>query len=453
MKLPTNNPVHKTMIMRIGLQVLAAMMGTAIAAFVAVGLAQAIEIQEVTGPKSGVKAWLVEDYSVPIITVAASFEGGSAQDPVGKEGLTGLLGALFDEGAGPYDSRAFNARLEKLGVSLGFRESRDTFDAVLRTLRTDRGDAFEMMRLALTELRLDEDAITRMRNAMKARIIRGKNNPRTKVSVALRSKLFGQHPYARGTNGTLDGLDAVTREDLLKQFEHLIARDTLTIGVVGAISAEEVAQMIDNVFGALPEHAKLTPIEGAQMRFGDRIEIFENTPQTVITLAMPGVSRSSSEFFAAFLMNHILGGGTFSSRLYDEVREKRGLAYSISSSLANYDRASFLTVGSATRPDKTNETLSLIRGEIERMAKEGPTLEELEAAKKYVIGSYAINNLDTSSKIARALVALQTADLGKDYIDRRADIINSVTLDDVRSVARKLLTGEPTVVILGPQSS
>lgn len=422
-------------------------------AFLTVGFAQAIEIQEVTGEKSAVKAWLVEDYSVPIITVAVSFEGGSAQDPDGKEGLAGLLGSLFDEGAGPYDSKAFNARLEKLGVSLGFRESRDTFDAVLRTLRSDRSEAFDMMRLALTELRFDEDAITRMRDAMKARIIRGQNNPRTKVSLALRSKMFGQHPYARGANGTLAGLDAVTRDDLLTQFNHVIAREKLTVGIVGAISADEAADMLDNVFGGLPQKATLTPIEGAQMRFGDRVDINENTPQTVITLALPGVARNSPEFFAAYLMNHILGGGTFSSRLYDEVREKRGLAYSISSNLANYDRAAFLTVGSAIRPDKLDETLSLIRGEIEQMAKEGPTEQELEAAKKYVIGSYAINNLDTSSKVARALVALQTADLGMDYIERRSEIIGSVTLDDVKSIARKLLTGEPTVVIMGPQNS
>ncbi len=152
-------------------------------------------------------------------------------------------------------------------------------------------------------------------------------------------------------------------------------------------------------------------------------------------------------------MNEILGGGAFSSRLYDEVREKRGLAYSVGSSLSTFDNAAYLTISTATRADRADETLALIRSQMQRLASEGPTQAELDAVKKYVIGSYAINNLDSSAKIAGVLIAMQTQGLGIDYIEKREALINAVTLDEVKAVAAELLGVEPTVVIVGPGRS
>lgn len=414
--------------------------------------ARAISIQEVEG-SSGVKAWLVEDYTVPIITIAASFRGGAVQDLPGKEGLASLLSTLFDEGAGPYDSKDFQARLEKLGVSLRYNDSRDGFRVSLRTLSSDLDNAVEMMRLSLSDLHFEENSISRMREALKARILRRENNPTTRAGKAMRSSLFGEHPYARSSYGTVDGLSAISREDLVDHFKRLFAKDNLTVAIVGAIDSDEASNILDNIFGELPDTADLEPVTNVDVSFGENIRIEENLPQSTITLALPGVPRSDPEFFAAYLMNHILGGGSFSSRLYDEVREKRGLAYSVYSSLTNYDNASFLSLGSKTKADRAEETLSIMRSEIERMANDGPTVEELESAKKYVIGSYAINNLDTTAKIARALVAMQEEDLGRDYIDRRSDLINAVTLEDVKAVAKRLLSREPTIVVVGPSAT
>jgi zinc protease len=173
----------------------------------------------------------------------------------------------------------------------------------------------------------------------------------------------------------------------------------------------------------------------------------------MLALAFPGVKRDSPEFFAAYLMNHILGGGSFSSRLYDEVREKRGLSYSVGSSMSSFDRAAYITASTSTLAERADETLAIMQAEIARMAADGPSDAELEAAKKYVIGSYAINNLDTSADIASVLVTIQTEQLGKDYLDRRAVIIDAVTIEDVRAAARRLLTVEPTIVVVGPAKS
>ncbi|MEM7463663.1 MAG: pitrilysin family protein [Pseudomonadota bacterium] len=414
--------------------------------------AQAITIQEVEA-ESGVKAWLVEDYTVPIVTISASFRGGATQDPEGKEGMASLLSTLFDEGAGPYDSKDFQARLEKLGVSLRYNDSRDSFRVSLRTLKSDLDNAVDMMRLSLTDLHFEEDSISRMREALKARIVRRENNPSTKAGEALRLSLFGEHPYARSSRGTIEGLSAISRDDLVAHFKRLFAKDNLTVAVVGAVNAAETEEMLEKIFGVLPETADLKAVDKVDVKFGEDIRIDENLPQSTITLALPGVARKDPEFFAAYLMNQILGGGTFSSRLYDEIREKRGLAYSVYSSLTNYDNASFLSLGSRTKAERAGETLSIMRSEIERMATEGPTAEELESAKKYVIGSYAINNLDTTSKIARVLVTLQEEELGRDYIDRREEFINSVTLDDVKAIAKRLLSQKPTIVMVGPSAT
>lgn len=414
--------------------------------------AGAVEIKTVDSA-SGVSAWLVEDYSVPIVTVAMSFEGGSSQDPQGKEGLANLLTTLFDEGAGPLDSAAFQAKEEQLGVTLEFSDGRDAMSGVLRTLRDDRAEAFEMLRLSLNELRFEQAAIDRMRGQLQSRIQRRAADPNTQAGDALRDSLFGEHPYGRRSQGTVESLAAITRDDIVGQFRKLFARSNLKVSVVGAISAEETAAMLDQVFGGLPQQAELTPVPEAELKFGDRIEIDSPAPQTTVMLALPGVKRSDPDFFAAFLVTQVLGGGTFSSRLYEEVREKRGLAYSVGADLSSFDHAAYLSASSGTRSDRAAETLSIIRSEIARMAAEGPTQEELDRVKRYVIGSYAINFLDTSVKIARALVTMQTEGLGIDYIDRREELIDAVTLEQAKAVAARLLGQEPTTVVVGPRNS
>ncbi|MEZ5871790.1 MAG: pitrilysin family protein [Nitratireductor sp.] len=436
---------------RFGLAILSAVM-LALALVVMAPPAAAVEIREVTSP-GGITAWLVEDYSAPVITVAVAFQGGSSQDPKGREGMAELTSALFDEGAGPYDSKMFQARIAKLGIELGYRDSRDQFTGVLRTLKEDSADAFEMMRLTLTELHFDENAVDRMKNAIIAGIERKRNSPGAKAGEALRQTLFGDHPYGDPGDGTVESVSAITREELAAHFSRLFARDNLKIAIVGAMTAEEAGQMLDNVFSRLPARAQLAPVVDARVKFGDTLSVEEDIPQSQIVMAYPGVKRDDPEFFAAYIANHILGGGTFSSRLYDEIREKRGLAYSVDSNLSTYDHAAFISVSSATRNDRAGETVDLMRSEIARFAKDGPSEAELEAAKKYIIGSYAINNLDTSAKIASTLLAMQTEQLGIDYIDRREKLIGAVTIDEVRAIATKLFSVKPTLVVVGPKSS
>ncbi|TGQ73279.1 insulinase family protein [Mesorhizobium sp. M00.F.Ca.ET.186.01.1.1] len=411
--------------------------------------ARAMDIQQVTSSK-GVTAWLVEDYSVPVVAIRFVFGGGSTQDPPGKEGLANLMTGLFDEGAGTLDSDAFQVRLDDAGAEMGFEESRDGIYGSMRMLGEQRDEAFDLLRLAVNQPRFDQAPIDRIRGQILSGIIAGENDPDTIAQNKWARALYGDHPYSRSDQGTRQSIAAITPDDLKALHKAVFARAGLHVAVVGAIDAETLKKKLDMVFGDLPQDQALAPVPDIEPKLAQHVEVNYDLPQTSLQLAWPGVKRKSADFFPAVLMNEILGGGTFTSRLFQEVREKRGLAYSVNSSLVNHDHADALIVTTGTRSDRAAETLGIVRDVVKQLAEDGPTEAELAATKKYLIGAYAINNLDSSSAIATTLVELQLDDLGIDYMQRRTGYINAVTLDQVKAAARKLLSTEPAILVIGP---
>lgn len=423
---------------------------TLIALFAPVRAALAVEIQEVTSP-GGITAWLVEDHTVPLVALNFSFEGGSAQDPAGKEGLTRLLAASLDEGAGDLESETFQARLEELAVSIGFSTGKDRFYGSLRTLTPTLQEATDLLALAVTAPRFDDAPVDRMKTQLATRARRNESNPDAIAGRSLAKAMFGEHPYARPTLGTAGTLEKLTAADLKQQHRQLLTRGRLTVGVVGAIDADTLADILDKVFAQLPETSDLTPVADLDPVFGARVNDDLAVPQTTILLGLPGLKRNDPDYQAAFVMNHILGGGTFTSWMYQEVREKRGLSYSTGTSLSPYAHTGLLIASAATKADRAGETVEVMLNQLQRMAEDGPMEEELRAAKQYLTGSYALR-FDSSGKIARQLVALQNAELGIDYFDRRNSEIEAVTLADVQRVAKRLLAEKnPTIVTVGPK--
>lgn len=409
----------------------------------------AVAIQEVRSA-GGITAWLVEDYTVPIVAIRFAFPGGSTQDPAGKEGLANLMSGLFDEGAGELDSDAFQERLDDAGAEMRFSAGRDHFYGSMRVLADQRAEAFGLLRLAITRPRFDPGPVERIRAQIVAGIVAGARDPDRAAQVAWAQAIYGEHPYARRNEGTEATLASITLDDLRAYHRRLFARSQLRIGVVGAIDAATLRAELDRIFGDLPAEPELSPVAQVEPKLGQEIEVAYDLPQTSLRLAYPGIDRKDPQFFAAYLMNEVLGGGTFSSRLFEEVREKRGLAYSVGSSLINNEYSAGLVISTATRSDRAAETLEVIRREVARMAAEGPTEAELAAAKKYVVGAYAINNLNSSPAIAATLVELQLDELGIDYIDRRAALIDAVTPEDARAAAKRLLSAEPAIMVVGP---
>jgi zinc protease len=408
-----------------------------------------VAIQEVKSEK-GVTAWLVEDYSVPIVTIRFSFRSGTTQDPSGKEGLSELMSGLFDEGAGEFDSDTFQTKLDDAGAEMRFGAARDTIFGSMRMLAEKKNDAFALLRLAVEQPRFDAAPIDRIRAQMVSGIVANQRDPETAAQVKWAEALYGTHPYARPDEGTEKSLATITADDLRTYHGQVFARDNLNVAIVGAIDAETVKRELDRLFGELPEKSGLQPVGKVDLKLGQEVRVDYDLPQTSLQLAYPGVPRDAPDFFAAYLMNHILGGGTFTSRLFDEVREKRGLAYGVDSSLVTHEYSSGLVISTATRSDRAAETLAVIRDTVRKMAEEGPTEAELAAAKKYIVGSYALNNLDSSNAIAATLLSLQEEKLGIDYIDRRPALIEAVTLDQVKAAAKKLLTADPAVLVIGP---
>ncbi|AZO01480.1 insulinase family protein [Mesorhizobium sp. M9A.F.Ca.ET.002.03.1.2] len=408
-----------------------------------------MNIQEVTSSK-GITAWLVEDYSVPIVAIRFVFDGGTTQDPAGKEGLANLMSGLFDEGAGDLDSEAFQIKLDDFGAEMGFDAARDGTYGSMRMLAEQRDGAFDLLRLAVTKPRFDQAPIDRIRAQVLSGIIANELDPDTVAQRKWLEALYGSHPYARPDEGTRQSVAMIARDDLIA-FHKNFARDGLHVAVVGAIDAETLKKKLDMVFGDLPEHQALSAVADADPKLNQQLEVIYDQPQASLQLAYPGVKRSAPDFFAAVLMNEILGGGAFTSRLFDEVREKRGLAYNISSDLVDHQHANALAITTATRSDRAAETLAVVREVVRRMAEEGPTEAELAATKKYMIGAYAINNLNSSGAIAATLVELQLDKLGIDYMQRRAALIDGVTIAQVKAAAKKLLSAEPAIMVVGPK--
>lgn len=414
--------------------------------------AAAVEIQKVVSAK-GIEAWLVEDHTVPLVALNFSFEGGSSQDPDSKTGLTRLLAATLDEGAGDIGSEDYQARLEELAISVGFSTGKDRFYGNLRTLTRTLPEAAEMLALALNKPRFDAAPVDRMKTSLIAQARRNETNPDAIAGRALAKAVFGEHPYARPTLGTPETLELLGPEDLKAQKAKLIAKNGLKIGVVGAISAETLKPILDQVFADLPEKAELQPVADLTPETGDLVHEFLDVPQTSVLVSLPGLKRDDPDYQAAYVMNHILGGGSFTSWMYQEVREKRGLSYGAGTSLSPYKHAGLLIGSAATKADRSDETVSVMRAQLKRMAEQGPTKAELDSAKRYITGSYPLR-FDSSGKIASQLVALQNADLGMDYFDRRNSEIEAVTLEDVHRVAKRLLADiEPTIVQVGPTGS
>jgi zinc protease len=408
----------------------------------------ATTIERVVSP-GGIEAWLVREPAVPTVVVDFAFVGGAAQDPIGKAGTATLAASLLDEGAGEFDSKSYHARLERKTVELGFQVERDSLRGTLRTLSENRDEAFDDLRLALTAPRFDAADVEIARAQILSMLRRATTSPTEIASLRWWQTAFADHPYGRPVSGTLESVPAITADDLKDYTRRVLGRGNLKVAVIGDIDAETVKTMLDRVFGALPAQPQLVPIATVSPQgLGRRIVVKLDVPQAVVTFGGAGIARNDPDFWAAYIVNHILGGGSFSSRLYQEVREKRGLAYSVYDSLVWLNHTALFLGGTATRADRAGETLDVIEKEIHRLGEAGPTADELAKAKAYLNGSFALN-LDTSSKIAAFLVQLQLDDLGIDYLTRRPQMIDAVTLDDARRVAKRLLDGGLLVTVVG----
>ena len=414
----------------------------------------AAKIQHLISP-GGIEAWFVQDATVPLIAMEYAFGGGASQDPADKPGVGNLVADLLDEGSGELDSRTFHERLDRRAIELSFTSTRDYFRGSLRMLKDTRDEAFDLLRTSLTSAHFESADVERIRAQVISGLRRDTTNPTALAGRKFLEVAFGDHPYGRQANGTLESAAKIDVADLKDYVRRVLARDTLKIAVVGDIDPATLGQLLDKTFGGLPAKASLVPVPDiAPARPPQRAFIPLDVPQTVVTFGGPGLMRHDPNFMAGYVVNHILGGAGLSSRLYHEVREKRGLAYSVYESLLWMDHSALFVGSTGTRADRAGETVDAIDKEVRRIAENGPTQQELDEAKSYLKGSQMLA-LDTSSKLASALLQYQLDQLPIDYIEKRNAIVDAVTLDDARKAAQRLWGQGLLTVIVGraPQAA
>ena len=408
----------------------------------------ATRIQHLISP-GGIEAWFVQDATVPLVAMEFGMGGGAAQDPADKSGVGNMVADLIDEGSGDLDSRTFHERLDRRAIELSFSVTRDYFRGSLRMLKDNKDEAFDLLRMSLTSPHFDSADVERIRTQILAGLRRDTSNPGALASRKFLEIAFGNHPYGRQTSGTLESVPGITIADLKDYVRRVLARDRLKIAVVGDIDAASLGKLLDQTFGGLPAKGSLTPVADVEAaRPPQRAFIPLDVPQTVVTFGGPGIKRNDPDFMAAYVVNHILGGGALSSRLYREVREKRGLAYSVYDLLLWMDHSALFVGNTGTRSDRAGETVDAVNKEIRRMAEDGPTQQELDEAKSYLKGSRMLA-LDTSSKLASALLQYQLDHLPIDYLEKRNAIVEAVTLDDAKKAARELWGRGLLTVIVG----
>ena len=412
----------------------------------------AIDIREVKS-KMGVTAWLVENQNTPVISVAFTFRSGSISDPVGKEGRASFVAAMLDQGAGDLDAESFQARLEDLSISLRFNAGIESFSGTLYTLKKNSSEAFNLLSLALTKPRFEKKTVRRVREQIIARLKSNLERPEVIASRAWYNNVFKNHAYGRPVGGSVGSLTKVSVQDLRQFVLEKLTKDKLIIGVSGSISASELSLQLDKIFGVLPVFRKEKEFPKPNLLTIEKpIVIKRDVPQSTVIFGQLAVQRNHPDWYATYIMNRILGGRGFSSRLMEEIREKRGLAYGVSSWLRPFEKIGLITGNVATKNSRVNESLKIIKDEWRKAAVLGFSNKELENAKKYINGSFPLT-LTSTRKIAGVLANIQYNRLGINYLTRRRFLINSVTLDHLNRVAKRILSpsllsivivGEPT---------
>ncbi len=419
-----------SMILR-GLSTIAAAMMLALPA------AADIDIQEITSPQ-GTSAWLVEDHTIPFVALDIRFQGGTSIDPEGKRGAVYFMTGLLEEGAGDLDAQAYAQQAEALAAQISFSSYRDSVAISAQFLSQNRDEAADLLRDALVSPRFDESAIERVRTQILSIIESHQQDPDELAAQAFNAQAYGNHPYASPEQGTLETIAAMTRGDLVAAHRAALTRDRVFIGAAGDITAEELGVLIDRLIGDLPAEGPALPGPAEYALEGGITVVDYPTPQSVTIFGHEGIERTDEDFFSAFVLNQILGGGGFQSRLMNEVRVNRGLTYGIYSYLSLADWQPMLLGQFSSSNNLVAEAIEVTRSIWQDMAENGVTEEELEAAKLYMTGAYPLR-FDGNGTIAGILAGMQQDGMPTEYINTRNDRVNAVTMEDIRRVAARLL--------------
>ncbi len=396
---------------------------------------------ETTSVGHGVKVWYAQNPSAPVVDVVLSFEGaGSASDPEGKGGRAAFAASMLTEGAGNLDSAAFRRALDEKAISLEVNTSDDRLQIHIYCLREHATRAGELLAMALNKPLLAEADQQRMKSDITSLLARLNERPGYLASRLLSTRAFKGHPYSNAEYGDATSVAALNANDVRDFLRTYITRGNVMVAASGDVDASLLDDMLEPVVEALADNdsgavaVTQTTLAGS----GETLRQTMPVPQTTVLFAAPAIARDDPRFYAQYLLNYILGGSALFSRLGDEVRQKKGLVYSIDTDLDMKRGAAVIAGSLATRNATADEAVAQVKTVLDAMYKTGVTTQECEDAKNHVIGAFA-RTLDSSSSVASMLMAMQIHKLGEDYIEKRASLFSKVSCGEVNAVASEIL--------------
>ena len=408
------------------------------------------DVKEIVSPRYGIKAYLLEDDTNPIISLSFLFKNaGYASDNKGEEGIALMTAALLGEGAGDYSSQEFKEILENKAIGIGFAADRDDFSGTLLTTKQNRQKAYELLHLALSSPRFEQEDVERVRQQMLESLKFQAEQPDNVLQLAFLQELYGDHPYARNPLGRAESIKNITQEKLKTFVKDNLRQNNLIVGIAGDISVVEAKLMLDDVFGSLPKSGKTNFIRDVEPKFDGRVKkIPLQSGQNIVMKAALGVNRKHEDFYPLFIANYIIGGAGLNSKLSQEIREKNGLTYGVYSYLGLSEKSPLLLAYYSATADKYPQAEALFEKVWTDFGKDGISEKELQKAKKYLISSYNLR-FASIQNIADILAAMQKYDLGLDFLKRRNSYIEEIKLEDVNKAAKKYYNNHVVSVAVG----
>ena len=391
--------------------------------------------------KNGIKFWLIEDKALPLVSISFSFKGGSILDPVGKSGVTNLMTSLLDEGTQNFTASEYRLFKRENGIKISFSTSKERIEGTFQVVKPRLQEGFYLLHESINKAKFPINEIKKIKSQVEASIKIDNSNISTIASNKFNKFFFKDKLIGRNTKGSLETLGNISRDDIQSIYRSSFIKNRLVIGISGDIEPDLAKKYVDYVFGDLPSKKFINPISMLEdLNKGMKI-IEMKTPQTTVVFGQKGLGRKDKEYFAARVINYVLGGGGFQSRLYKEIREANGLVYSIYSYLLPYEYAGVIVGGFQTRNQNVGKTIEKVKTEWNRIKTEGITKIELQNAKTYYKGSFSRNFTSTLS-IASLLMIVQYYDLGEDYFDKRDLIIDNLKLNELNNLAKNLFDSE-----------
>jgi zinc protease len=389
-----------------------------------------------------------EERSLPFVTLQLLIAGGSRMDSAGEEGASHLTAKGLLLGTVKRGEKAINEELDFMGASLNSSSGRDYVTLTLRVLKKDLGKGVDLFMEVLTQPAFPQEEVKREIQKTLAAIQAAEDQPDDVAEKAFQENLFLSGPYRHPVEGTKKSLPSITRETLDRAYKKIYHPNQSILAVVGDISQEEARTRLVPRLEKWPKgKTSDAPALNVFVKGPKTVKIDRMLTQANIILGHAGVSRDNPDFYALTVMNYILGGGGFSSRLMEEIRNKRGLAYSVYSFFDPGKLPGSFQVGLQTKNVSAREAISLAREEMKRMQKEPVSEKEIEGARKYLIGSFPMR-MDTQGKLVNFLLQMEYYGLGLDYPEKYPRLIQSVSREDVLRVARKYLHPENCILVV-----